>query len=73
LQLQVLDQMEKPKFVIADTMDLWINIARPALLDLLKRVDLLILNDSEARELTKETSLIKAGKKSSPSDPASSR
>jgi sugar/nucleoside kinase (ribokinase family) len=63
LQLQVLDQMERPKFVIADTMDLWINIAQPALLDLLKRVDMLILNDSEARELTKETSLIKAGKK----------
>ena len=63
LQLQVLDQMEKPKFVIADTMDLWINIAQPALLALLKRVDMLILNDSEARELTKETSLIKAGKK----------
>lgn len=63
LQLQVLEQMEKPKFVIADTMDLWINIAQPALLDLLKRVDMLILNDSEARELTKETSLIKAGKK----------
>lgn len=63
LQLQVLEQMEKPKFVIADTMDLWINIAQPALLNLLKRVDMLILNDSEARELTKETSLIKAGRK----------
>ncbi len=63
LQLQVLDQMTEPQFVIADTMDLWINIAQPALLDLLKRVDMLILNDSEARELTKETSLIKAGKK----------
>jgi sugar/nucleoside kinase (ribokinase family) len=63
LQLQVLDQMEKPKFVIADTMDLWISFAQPALLELLKRVDMLILNDSEARELTKETSLIKAGKK----------
>jgi sugar/nucleoside kinase (ribokinase family) len=63
LQLQVLDQMEKPKFVVADTMDLWINIAQPALLELLKRIDMLILNDSEARELTKESSLIKAGKK----------
>lgn len=63
LQLQVLDQMEKPRFVIADTMDLWINTAQPALLDLLKRIDMLILNDSEARELTKETSLIKAGRK----------
>ena len=63
LQLQVLEQMDTPKFVIADTMDLWINIAQPSLLALLKRVDMLILNDSEARELTKETSLIKAGKK----------
>src|SRR3954453_5805541 len=63
LQSHVLDQMEKPRFVIADTMDLWINIARADLDALLPRVDLLILNDSEAREMTKETSLIKAGKK----------
>lgn len=63
LQLQVLDQMDKPDFVIADTMDLWIHTAQPALLDLLKRIDMLILNDSEARELTRETSLIRAGKK----------
>jgi sugar/nucleoside kinase (ribokinase family) len=63
LQLQVLEQMERPRFVIADTMDLWINTAQPELLELLRRVDMLILNDSEARELTKETSLIKAGKK----------
>lgn len=63
LQLRVLEQMDKPKFVIADTMDLWINVAQPALLELLKRIDMLILNDSEARELTKETSLIKAGRK----------
>jgi sugar/nucleoside kinase (ribokinase family) len=61
LQSHVLDQMERPRFVIADTMDLWINIAKDDLLALLKRVDMLILNDSEARELTKETSLIKAG------------
>ena len=63
LQSHVLDQMEKPRFVVADTMDLWIEIARPALDALLPRVDLLILNDSEAREMTKETSLIKAGRK----------
>jgi sugar/nucleoside kinase (ribokinase family) len=44
-------------------MDLWINIARADLDALLPRVDLLILNDSEAREMTKETSLIKAGRK----------
>ncbi|MEO5719990.1 MAG: PfkB family carbohydrate kinase [Chthoniobacterales bacterium] len=63
LQSHVLDQMEKPRFVVADTMDLWINIARDDLDALLPRVDMLILNDSEAREMTKETSLIKAGKK----------
>src|SRR5262245_13151125 len=60
LQNHVLDQMERPRFVVADTMDLWINIALDELLRLLKRVDMLILNDSEARMLTKETSLIKA-------------
>ena len=63
LQSHVLDQMEKPKFIIADTMNLWIEIAKNDLLALLKRVDMLILNDSEARELTGETSLIKAGRK----------
>ena len=63
LQNHVLDQMQKPRFVIADTMDLWINIALDELLRLLKRVDMLILNDGEARMLTKETSLIKAAAK----------
>jgi sugar/nucleoside kinase (ribokinase family) len=62
LQHHVLDQVEKPRFVIADTMDLWITTTRPELLELLKRVDLLVLNDSEARQLTEETSLIKAGR-----------
>ncbi|HEY8965149.1 MAG TPA: PfkB family carbohydrate kinase [Candidatus Methylacidiphilales bacterium] len=63
LQSSVLDQIEKPKFVVADTMDLWIEIARPDLLALLKRIDLLVLNDSEAKALTGETTAIKAGKK----------
>ncbi len=61
LQNHVLDQMERPRFVIADTMDLWINIANEELKRLLARVDLLILNDSEARLLTNQASLIKAG------------
>lgn len=61
LQSHVLDQMQRPRFVVADTMDLWINIAKDDLMALLKRVDLLILNDSEARELTQQTSLIRAG------------
>jgi len=63
LQSHVLDQMKQPRFVVADTMDLWIETTRADLDALLPRVDLLILNDSEARELTKETSLIKAGRK----------
>ena len=62
LQSHVLDQMEKPRFVVADTMDLWIETTRNDLDALLPRVDLLILNDSEARQMTKETSLIKAGR-----------
>ena len=61
LQNHVLDQMARPKFVIADTMDLWINIAKEELIRLLGRIDMLILNDSEARLLTQETSLIRAG------------
>jgi len=48
---------------VADTMDLWIETTRADLDALLPRVDLLILNESEAREMTKETSLIKAGRK----------
>jgi sugar/nucleoside kinase (ribokinase family) len=62
LQSYVLKQMEKPRFVVADTMNLWIETARKDLDALLPNVDLLILNDSEAREMTKETSLIKAGR-----------
>ena len=61
LQHHVLDQASLPRFVIADTMDLWINIAKERLVELLARVHMLILNDSEARQLTGETSLIKAG------------
>ncbi len=63
LQHHVLDQMERPKFVVADTMDLWLNIALDDLLKLLKRVDAFVLNDSEARLLTKENNLFTAIKK----------
>jgi sugar/nucleoside kinase (ribokinase family) len=63
LQTHVLRQMERPRFVVADTMDLWIETTRVDLDALLPRIDLLILNDSEAREMTKETSLIKAGRR----------
>ncbi len=60
LQLHVLDQIRSPRLVIADTMDLWLNIARDDLLALLGRIDCLALNDSEARQLTEEDSLVRA-------------
>ncbi|HUJ11638.1 MAG TPA: PfkB family carbohydrate kinase [Verrucomicrobiae bacterium] len=62
LQRHVLGQVEHPKFIVADTMDLWIETQREALNDLLREVDCIILNDSEAREFTKQTSLIRAGR-----------
>ena len=62
LQMHVLAQVERPKFIVADTMNLWIETQRDALAELLPQVDCLVLNESEAREFTKQTSLIKAGR-----------
>jgi sugar/nucleoside kinase (ribokinase family) len=63
LQHHVLDQMRRPKFVVADTMDLWLNIALNDLLKLIKRLDAFVLNDSEAQQLTSEDNVFKALKK----------
>ena len=63
LQLHVLDQVRRPKFVIADTMDLWLNIALADLKKVLRRVDLLVLNDSEARQLTDSDNMVVAARK----------
>jgi sugar/nucleoside kinase (ribokinase family) len=63
LQLHVLDQMRRPKFVAADTMDLWLNIALPDLMKLLKRLDAFVLNDSEAHQLTKADNVFTALRK----------
>jgi sugar/nucleoside kinase (ribokinase family) len=63
LQHSVLDQMRKPRFVVADSMDLWINLALPDLLKLLKRVDGFVLNDSEAQLLTQTDNVFLALKK----------
>jgi sugar/nucleoside kinase (ribokinase family) len=52
LQLHILEEARSPKFVIADTMDLWINIAAEPLREVISRVNMLTLNDSEARLLT---------------------
>jgi sugar/nucleoside kinase (ribokinase family) len=61
LQAKVLDQVRKPRLVLADTMDLWINSQRPDLLKLLPRLDGLFLNDSEAKLLTGDDNLVRAG------------
>lgn len=62
LQMKVLDQLTDPKFVVCDTMNYWIEGKRDELLKLLKRVNVLIINDSEARLLADEPNLIKAAK-----------
>ena len=61
-QIAVLDQIERPKFVMADTMDLWIQTQRADLIELLWRIDGLLLNDSEAHLLTDRPNVIAAGK-----------
>jgi sugar/nucleoside kinase (ribokinase family) len=55
LQLQVLEQVEKPRLVACDTMNFWIESRRPEVVELLGHVDLITLNDAEARQLTEHT------------------
>lgn len=62
LQSRVLDQMENPQFVVCDTMNYWIEGKKKELLELLPRVNVLIINDSEARLLAHEPNLIRAAK-----------
>ena len=62
-QLQTLEQCTGAEFVAADTMDLWINIANERLHDVLKKIDLLVINDGEAKEFAKTTNLVDAGRK----------
>jgi sugar/nucleoside kinase (ribokinase family) len=64
VQMKVIDQLKnKPKLVIMDTMNFWMDIAMDELKKVLKRVDLLMVNDSEARQLSGEYSILKAAKK----------
>lgn len=60
-QIALLDQIDTPKLVGCDTMNLWIATKQPSLRKLLKRVDIFLLNDGEARQLTGLTNLVKAG------------
>ena len=61
LQLKVLGSMNsRPKMVACDTMNLWIDIARPALVDLVGRVDTLLINEGEAKQLTGDENVVSA-------------
>jgi sugar/nucleoside kinase (ribokinase family) len=62
LQLDVLRQVEKPKLVVCDTMNFWIESRRPDLITLLGNVDAITLNDAEARQLTENNNLVKAAR-----------
>lgn len=62
-QLDVLRQCLASPFVIADSMDLWINIARPRLLELMSKVDLFVINEDETKLFVDTSNLIKAGRK----------
>lgn len=64
VQSSVLDQLEKkPKLVVLDTMNFWMDCALPELLEVIKRVDVITINDEEARQLSGEYSLVKAAAK----------
>jgi len=61
LQMQVIDEMRvRPKLIVLDTMNFWMDIAMDDLKAVLKKVDVLLVNDSEARQLTGEHSMVKA-------------
>ena len=62
LQLQVLEQVKKPRLVACDTMNFWIESRRPELVELLGHVDLITLNDGEARQLTEHNNLVQAAR-----------
>jgi sugar/nucleoside kinase (ribokinase family) len=64
VQSSVLDQMEtQPKLVVLDTMNFWMDCALPELLEVIRRVDVITINDEEARQLSGEYSLVKAAAK----------
>ena len=64
VQSSVLNQLtQKPKLIVLDTMNFWMDCALPELMDVIKRVDVITINDEEARQLSGEYSLVKAAEK----------
>ena len=62
IQLKVIDQVKEPKLIVMDTMNFWIDTKKDKLLEVIKKVDVLLLNDGEARQLFDTVSLVKCGK-----------
>src|SRR3989338_887024 len=62
IQMRLLEMMQKPRLIGLDSMNLWINHKKESLLKLMKKVDLFVANDGEARAITQEHNLIKAAK-----------
>lgn len=62
IQLAVLEQLTQPKLVVADTMNYWIRQEKKALRKVIKKCDILVVNDSEARQYTEEANVLKAGR-----------
>ena len=63
VQMSVINQLKnKPKLIVMDTMNLWMDIAMDDLKAVLKKVDVLMVNDSEARQLSGDFSLVRAAK-----------
>lgn len=63
LQLSVIDQLKtRPKLIVMDTMNFWMDVAMDDLKEVLKKVDVLLVNDAEARQLSGELSLVKAAR-----------
>lgn len=69
VQLSVLEQIKNPKLVVLDTMNFWMDNAWDDLLKVISRVDVITINDEEARQLTKEHSLVRAARKISEMGP----
>lgn len=63
LQLQVLDQVKQPKLTACDSMNFWISSKPEALKEVMKRVDIVVINEGEARMLTGEANLVKAARR----------
>ena len=63
IQMRVLEQVTKPRLTVADTMNLWIETTREELIELMGKVDGMVLNDEEAQMLTEATNLVAAGRR----------